>query len=496
MTSPTREIVNFGQNVRFTPKRLYTPRTEQELLDILNQHRSGQVRVVASRHSWSEAIVSTDALIDMRHFNYVHLHKQGSETFATVGGGCQIKHLLARLNQEGLTTPSVGLITEQTIAGAISTGTHGSGKHSLSHYICSVRIACFTADGDSAVVREVTEGTELRAARCSLGCLGVIVDVTFRCIPQYFVRERTTPYNSIEEVLAREKDELLQQFYLIPHLWRYYAQARTVADRNKASRSALVYRWYWFLFIDIGLHLLVKLFAAILGSRRLVRFLYRWVLPATIFPRWVVTDRSDRMLVMEHELFRHLEMEVFVPANQLAPAAEYVTQVLQVAADSKAEVSPAVQERLRSIGLLDALRAIQGTFSHHYPICFRKVLADDTLISMSSGSEECWYAISFITYVQPREPFYHLARFLAASMARLFNARLHWGKWFPLGCDEVCRMYPALREFQEVCMRFDPRGVFRNHYVATRLGLPTSEETRETPRHVVSGPDAGQRAPT
>ena len=76
--------------------------------------------------------MSDDALIDMRHFNYVRVHKEAGETYATVGGGCQIKHVLAALNKKGLTTPSVGLITEQTIAGAISTGTHGSGKHSLS----------------------------------------------------------------------------------------------------------------------------------------------------------------------------------------------------------------------------------------------------------------------------------------------------------------------------------------------------------------------------
>ena len=117
-----------------------------------------------------------------------------------------------------------------------------------------------------------------------------------------------------------------------------------------------------------------------------------------------------------------------VPAAQLVPAAEYVTRVLQVADGSKTQVSAVVHERFRSIGLVDALDGIQGTFSHHYPVCIRRVFADDTLISMSSGSENCWYSISFITCVRPREAFYNLARFLAASMAKLFNARLHWGK--------------------------------------------------------------------
>jgi FAD/FMN-containing dehydrogenase len=482
--TPMPTIVNFGRNVRFRPRRLYTPRTEGELLDILNRHRSGQIRVVASRHAWSEAIVSDDALVDMRHFNYVRLHERAGETYVTVGGGCQIKHLLMALNQRGLTTPSIGLITEQTIAGAISTGTHGSGRHSISHYVSALRLACFPADVDAAQVREVTGGTELRAARCSLGCLGVIVDVTFRCVPQYFVREKATPCDSIEDALARQVDAPLQQFFLIPHLWRYYAQERAISDKSRASLSGPLYRLYWFLAIDVGLHLLLKLFAAVLRSNRLVRFLFRRLLPAAIFPRWVVTDRSDRMLVMEHELFRHLEMELFVPAAHLVAAAEYVTQVLQVADGSRTEVPAVAQERLRGAGLLETLTSLRGTFSHHYAVCFRRVLADDTLISMSAGSGDCWYAISFITYVEPREPFYDLARFLAASMAKLYNARLHWGKWFPLGAAEVRQMYPALGEFQEVCRRFDPRGVFRNKYVASVLGLPAAVEAGERSQRV------------
>ncbi|MDX1945111.1 MAG: D-arabinono-1,4-lactone oxidase [Pirellulaceae bacterium] len=466
-------IVNFGQNVRFTPQKFYAPQTESELLEVLNSHRDGQIRVVASRHAWSDAIVSADALIDMRHFRAVSLHEREVATFATVGGGCQVKHLLAELNRVGLTTPSVGLITEQTIAGAISTGTHGSGKHSLSHYIAALRIACYGPDG-RAMIREVTDGAELRAARCGLGCLGVIAQVTFRCIPQYYVREQAAPCDTIEEALAGEAAAPLQQFFLIPHLWKYFAQRRVVAEQNRASFSASLYRWYWFLNIDLGLHLFIKLFASVLRSPRLVRLLFCRVLPAFIFPRWVVIDRSDKMLVMEHELFRHLEMELFVPASQVVAAARFVEEVLQITAGYRAEPSTETEEQLRSLGRLDSLRSLHGTYTHHYAVCFRRVLADDTLISMSSGDDPWWYAISFITYVQPREPFFELARFLAISTAKLFRARPHWGKWFPLGGDEVERMYPALPEFREICTRFDPRGVFRNAYVTEALRLPAA----------------------
>ncbi|MDG2220579.1 MAG: hypothetical protein P8L85_04320 [Rubripirellula sp.] len=69
-------------------------------------------------------------------------------------------------------------ITEQTIAGAISTGTHGSGRHSLSHYVSGVRIAkCDDSIGE-AVIEEITSGDALLVARCSLGCLGITLAVT------------------------------------------------------------------------------------------------------------------------------------------------------------------------------------------------------------------------------------------------------------------------------------------------------------------------------
>ena len=89
---------------------------------------------------------------------------------------------------------------------------------------------------------------------------------------------------------------------------------------------------------------------------------------------------------------------------------------------------------------------------------------------MTSGSTEDSYAISFITYVEPREDFFALATFLANSMYELFHARIHWGKWFPQTGEQVNQLYPRMDEFHDVCRRFDPNGVFRNKFVAEKLG--------------------------
>jgi xylitol oxidase len=90
---------------------------------------------------------------------------------------------------------------------------------------------------------------------------------------------------------------------------------------------------------------------------------------------------------------------------------------------------------------------------------------------MASGDSEDWYAISFITYVEPRDDFYALATFLANSMFELFGARIHWGKWFPQTGEQVNQLYPEISEFRNVCHQFDPKGVFRNAFIREKLGL-------------------------
>ena len=125
----------------------------------------------------------------------------------------QIKHLVARLAALGRTLPSLGLITEQTIAGAISTGTHGSGRQCLSHFVEAVRLACYDPHTGQVTIEEIREGTALRAAQCSLGCLGVILSVKLRCRPSYNVEEFWSNYDRLEQVLDQQEQFPCSSFF-------------------------------------------------------------------------------------------------------------------------------------------------------------------------------------------------------------------------------------------------------------------------------------------
>jgi hypothetical protein len=132
-----------------------------------------------------------------------------------------------------------------------------------------------------------------------------------------------------------------------------------------------------------------------------------------------------------------------------------------------------MRDRLRALGLEGELDALLGTYVHHYVICVRRVLPDDTLISMTSGDQQPRYALSLISYARPhrRKSFFAFADFLARSMAALFNARPHWGKVCPLDAAAMEKLYPGLGSVREVCRRLDPGRSFANEWTARVLGL-------------------------
>lgn len=455
MTNNT--ISNFGRNVSFTPAAYTKPKNEQEVLQLLQKHRDQNIRVVASRHGWSDGIRTDGLLIDVQHLNQVTIDKE--QQTVRVGAGCKIKHLLQQLKREGLTLPSLGLIDEQTVAGATANGTHGSGKHSLSHYIRRVRVAHYDSETGEPTVSVIESGRDLLAGRCSLGLLGVILEIEFTTRPTYNVQEHSKFHRSLESVLTAEKEYPLQQFFLMPWSWQWIGQHRIETDQPR-SRFAGLYQAYWHLGIDWGLHLVMYLLVKILRARILIRSFYRFLLPLVFVRNLRVTDDSHSLLTMEHELFRHIEIEFFVTRSKLEAALRCVKDTM-IAFSGQPQVDSSVMVPEAQI----------GTYCHHYPICVRRILSDETLLSMASpvagDRDEDWYSISIISIEWPnrREGFVLLADFLASLLASRFDARCHWGKYNPLDRTSNERLYPKLEAFRNVVDRFDPQGHFANQWL-------------------------------
>lgn len=490
-------IQNFGGNVSFAPRHLASPNDEKELLQLLKLHRGESVRVVASRHAWSDGIVTDGVSISVEHFNQVRINHDKQSV--TVGAGCKIKQLVQQLKPSGLTLPSLGLIDEQTVAGATATSTHGSGRHSLSHYVRKVRVAHYDSNTDEPIITEIDTGTDLQAARCSLGLLGVVIELELETRAVYQVQEHSQSHESLESMLETEKEFPLQQFYLMPWSWHLFGQHRVEAQRPR-SKTAGLYKLYWHYGIDWGLHLIVFLLVRILRINTAIRSFFRFILPLTIARKWYVTDDSHSLLTMEHELFRHIEIELFVRRSHLKTALHHARETITIFGGQKLERQTSTGQNTDSNSYEAVPEQQRGSYCHHYPICIRRVLADDTLISMTGPSaqanslehstdeiesdtdaastddihttgDEDWYAISFISYERPdrRAGFFAFADYLAASMRTRFGARCHWGKYNPLDRRANEQLYPQLKTFRQVVQRFDPNSRFSNEWLRNTL---------------------------
>lgn len=462
----SKPIVNFGGNVSFLPKFHEEPEDEAELLEVLRRHAGRKVRVYASLHAWNRAAACDEVAMNLHRLNAVEVHADGELPSVTVGGGCTIDRLLNELDQQGWTLPSVGLITEQTVAGATSTGTHGSGRYSLSHYIQSARIATCDAAG-KPVIRQIDAGPELLAARCGLGSLGVVVSLEFPIRQQYNVEEHFRRYGSLHEILAAEDQYPIQQFFLLPWQGGFFAQLRREVDAPR-SRLAGLYRHYWAIGMDRAFHLLIIALARLLPDRCTPLF-FRKLIPLLVPRNWRVVDRSDRQLTMGHHLFRHIETEMFVTRSRLPEMIDFTNWFLAFAAGEATRDDGRWTAAIDAAGLSEECDQLSGSYRHHYPICIRKVLPDDTLISMASGGDEPWYAVSFVSYsqVHRRNGFFQFADVLVRLSGELFGARPHWGKYCQLPIPQVERLYLRLPEFCEILRQFDPTDVFRPDWLSS-----------------------------
>lgn len=343
-----------------------------------------------------------------------------------------------------------------------------------------LRVAAYDPDTGQARIYDWKEGPELRAARCALGCMGIILSVKFRCVPKYYVAEAIVPRNTLAEILDEEDEFPLQQFILIPYCWKYFVYQRWIADSRPTGWNtwrAYQKRAYSFLGVDVLLHLLLKFIvlasSSEQGSSKTIQWFYRTFLPRFIKRKRPVLDFSENAITLHHDIFQHLEMEIFVSSRNIHRAVNIIHYITSVFAGLAEDLPEDVAGELERIGKLETLNRYKGAYTHHYPIYFRRILPDDTLISMTSGSSDVYYSISFFTYLKPesREHFYEFAAFVARCLTQLCNARLHWGKYYPLTNEEIEGLFPSLAEFRQICEKVDPRGVFRNEYAERVLGF-------------------------
>ncbi|MFI1922428.1 MULTISPECIES: D-arabinono-1,4-lactone oxidase [unclassified Streptomyces] len=428
---------NWGGNVAARPVREVTPASVDELAEAVRRAAEDglKVKAVGTGHSFTSIAATDGVLIRPQLLTGIRNIDRDNMT-VTVEAGTPLKRLNLALAREGLSLTNMGDIMEQTVSGATSTGTHGTGRESASIAAQIKGLELVTADGSVLTCSE--KGTEeeralFAAARIGLGALGIVTAITFAVEPIFLLTAREEPM-PFDKVLA-DFDELWAEnehfeFYWFPHTGSTNTKRnnRSAGPRKPVSQ---VSSWIEDEFLSNGVFQVAQ-----------------WVgqaVPATIptiaqvsskaLSARTYTDIPYKVFTSPRRV-RFLEMEYAVPRE-------------------------AVTGTLRELKAMLDRSGLRVSF----PVEVRTAPADDITLSTASGRDSAYIAVHMVKGTP------YQAYFTAAE--RIFTAhegRPHWGKVHTRDAEYFAGVYPRFGEFTALRDRLDPDRLFQNDYLRRVLG--------------------------
>jgi len=449
--------------VTATPARWAQPRTEAEISAAISDAAAAglRVRALGSGHSFTPAAATDGLALDLSGWTGI-VAADTRTGLVTVRSGTTLRALNAALDGLGLAMANLGDIDAQTIAGALSTGTHGTGARLGGLATQAEAFGLVLADG-SPVTCSASERPELfAAARVGLGALGVISTVTLRCVPAFTLAadERPVPVQEVIEQfdsLAAANDHF--EFYWFPYGRNALVKRnnRVAHGGNKAAREEAGsgpmpgWRRFWEFEVmeNAGFGALCRLGRA---APRFIPSLNRFS-SAALSSR-TYTDTSHRVFVTPRRV-RFVESEYAVPRESLG--------------DVLAELRRAVPR------LADPVM---------FPVEVRVAAADDIWLSTAHGRDTAYVAIHQYTGL-PYRAYFDAFESIVAQVA----GRPHWGKMHTLDAERLHALYPCFGDFRRVRAEVDPEARFGNAYLDRVLGesLPSDDDPAR-PRTGRDGP--------
>ncbi|MBS1882725.1 MAG: FAD-binding protein [Actinobacteria bacterium] len=428
------EWANWAGDQRCRPARVLAPRSRAELAEQVAEAVAAGERlsVTGSGHSFTEAAMTDATMLRLEALRGV-LDADPESGLVRVGAGT----VLAALNQEleglGLALENLGDIDAQTVAGAISTGTHGTGARfgNISARVEGVEMVL--ADGS---VRDLTAADDpdlLRAARIGIGALGAISTVTLRCLPAFTLR-RVDSAHKLADVLDRF-DELAAandhfELFTFP-----YSDRALVLERNRTEEPPRPKGRAVAFLNDVVLENWALEALAATGKA-----LPRAIPALARFAGLVATgghnqDASHRIFVNRRDV-RFTEMEYAVP---------------------------------RADGPTAVRRVIEWVRSNRYPVFFpievRVAAGDDADLSAAHERDTAYVAVHQYRGMEWR-PYFEAVE----SIMNDYGGRPHWGKRHFQTAATLAPRYPRWEAFRRARDQLDPRRAFTNEYAERVLG--------------------------
>ena len=436
MTRPGGKWQNWGRSASVRPLRVEFPRTIEAVRRSVVSAAASRMKVkaVGAGHSFTGIAVAPGVLLDLTDLSgLVSVDVERSRV--TLLAGTRLHQIPRLLAPFGLAMENLGDIDRQSISGAISTGTHGTGAR-FGGIATQVRGATLvTATGDLLTVGETENADMLPAVALGLGALGILVDVTIQCVPAFVLHALEQP-EALQPVLdgldARVENADHFEFYWFPHTDLAMTKTNTRLPES-APRHPLprVGKWIDDTLVGSGLHQIACCVSA--------------AVPATIPPinrlsvkMWgdrEFTDVSTNVFATSRSV-RFREMEYALPAENVRPA-------------------------------FDALRALvdERGWRISFPVEVRFAAADDRWLSTAHGRESGYIAVHRYWREDPTEYFEAVEQIMVS-----YGGRPHWGKMHTLDAAILRERYPRFDDFVALRDRLDPSRMFANAYLERVLG--------------------------
>jgi FAD-linked oxidoreductase len=416
-------VSNWSGSVQFKPKKILYPRDEGDLREmIINSAADGhQIRVVGTGHSFMPLIETRDVLISLDQMQGIS-HFDEASGDATLLAGTKLWKMNELLFEKNRCLENLGDINRQSIAGTISTGTHGTGKRFGTIATQVKELTLITANGSPHRCSE-TENPELfKAAQVSLGALGVISKVKLRTLPAYklhFVQKKVHLDDLLRNLDQTAEKHRHFEFFGFPNSkWvaaKYVDETQAPLSTNKLSTmidAILMENILFKILSEISRWIpgMTKPIAQLCASATSGASRVNWAHEVFSTPRWV----------------KFQEMEYNVPATAMK---DVLTELMQMIERKNIRV--------------------------HFPIECRYVKGDDIWMSPAYGRDSAYLAIHQYKGMDYEDYF--------KAAERIFlnhGGRPHWGKRHFLSAKELKPLYPKWDEFQRTREHLDPKGMF------------------------------------
>lgn len=423
---------NWARTAAASPYRSDTPRDLQELSATVQRAAADgrRVRAVGGGHSFTPAAVTEGIHLHLDHLTGLESIERFADGTAhvTVGAGTHLYALNSLLAAHGLAMRNLGDIDKQTVAGAISTGTHGTGARlgGLATQVVAVRLV--TATGEVVDVSRDERPELFELARLGLGSVGVLAAVTIEVVPAFRLEAVEEPW-ALDDVLDG-LDGLVDgndhfEFYWFPHTRRALTKRNNRVADGEVAELNRVRAW-----VDDEL-----LSNALFGLTNNI---------ATLVPP--ITPRINAIAA------RALSARRFI-----APSAEVFISPRRIVFREMEYAVP----RAELPGVLAEIESWLRSSGEHvpFPLEVRFAAADDLWLSTAHGRETAYVAAH--QYV--KMPFKRYFDAVEQIMGQV-DGRPHWGKMHWLDAERFGQLYPRFADAQRVRAQADPDGVFGNPY--------------------------------